>query len=306
MGGESVTLFGAALGGLISFLSPCVLPIVPGYISYMAGASLEEIGDAETRGDYAFFRRVMISAFAFVAGFTVVFTLLGASATLMGQVLIQWQYEIGLIAGVVVMLFGFNFLGRRTALIGAGVLIAVFVILGIAQLTGDFPRDGGLSFVAAAIALAFLWAVRRGWLMMDTRMNPELRTQMGIFGPFLLGLAFAFGWTPCIGPILAPILAIAGAQDTVGQGVTLLVFYSLGLGIPFLIAAASIGRFVGFMQSVAPHMRKVEMVAGGLLVMTGILIAGLLPLLTGGRLNWTLQSISTWLLNMFPSLQFLG
>ena len=306
MGGESVTLLGAALGGLISFLSPCVLPIVPGYISYMAGASLEEIGEAETRGDSAFFRKVMISAVAFVAGFTVVFTLLGASATLLGQTLIQWQYEIGLIAGVIVMLFGLNFLGKRPAFIGASILAAIFVVLGLYQFTTEYPSDGYLSQVAAAIALAFVWVIRRGLLMMDTRMNPEMREQMGIFGPFLLGLAFAFGWTPCIGPILSPILAVAGAQETVGQGMTLLVFYSLGLGIPFLIAAASVGRFVGFMQSAAPHMRKVEMFSGILLVVTGALIAGMVPLLTGGRVNWTLQSISSWLLDMFPALQFLG
>ena len=245
----------SALGaGAISFLSPCVLPLVPPYLCYMAGVSVDQFrGQPGAAGGGAVAAApvrlpLLIAAFAFVAGFSTVFVALGAGASTIGGLLRAYQQELAIIAGIVIILMGLNFLGVfRIAL---------------------FSREARFQTRGAPA-------------------NP--------FAAYLMGLAFAFGWTPCIGPVLGPILTLAGARDSVGEGAALLAVYSAGLGIPFLLAALFSGAFMRFMQSFRTHLGTVEKVIGGLLVLAGVLF------LTGG-----MQSMSFWLLERFPVLGTLG
>jgi cytochrome c-type biogenesis protein len=238
-----LTLTGVLLAGLISFLSPCVLPLVPPYLAYMAGTSVSAM-KAEGRGPDV---RVVAASTLFVLGFSTVFVLLGAGASSMGRVLRIYGDTLAIVAGVVIIIMGLHFLG-------------VF---------------------------------RIGLLYREARF--EVGKPAGLAGAYLMGLAFAFGWTPCIGPVLGSVMAVAGAQATVGQGMGLLAVYSLGLGIPFLLAAVFLGRFMGLMDRVKPHMGLIEKVMGGLLVLTG------LAFLTGG-----IATASYWLLEVFPVLGRLG
>jgi cytochrome c-type biogenesis protein len=241
-----LTLIGfvtAFLAGLISFLSPCVLPLVPGYVSYVTGSSLEELrtGRAETR-------RVMPLAVAFVLGFSTVFVALGASATLLGQLLLEWRYELGLAAGAIITLFGLHMLGL------------------------------------SPLAL----------LQQDTRL--EVGASGGrALGAYVLGLAFAFGWTPCIGPVLGAILTLGASTSDVARGTALLVIYSLGLGVPFLLAALFTGRLLGHMRRLARAGHALQRVAGAVLVAMGILM------MTG-----RLEVLAYWFLETFPVLSRLG
>ena len=186
----NVSIFAALLAGMLSFLSPCVLPLVPPYLVYLAGTSLERFADAETAPRVR--RETMVAAFVFVLGFTTVFVALGASASVLGAVLHAYSYVLGKIAGVVIIVMGLHFLGITP--------------------------------------IAFLMQERR----------LTVAKPVGLWGAYVMGLAFAFGWTPCIGPILGAILAIAGSEDTVAHGAGLLAVYSLGLGVPFMIAAFAV------------------------------------------------------------------
>ncbi|MBU3889901.1 cytochrome c biogenesis protein CcdA [Methylosinus sporium] len=239
-----VTYPAAAAAGVLSFLSPCVLPLVPPYLTFIAGASLEELTHA---GKSRARRDVLIASLLFVAGFSTVFVALGATASVFGKVLRANLEILSIAAGVAIILMGLHFLG-------------VFKI---------------------------------GLLYREKRL--EVGRPVGRLGAYVMGLAFAFGWTPCIGPILAAILAVAGSQETVGKGAALLGVYSAGLGLPFLGAAAAMGPFMGFMQKFKKHFGKVEKVVGALLVLTG------LAFLTGG-----MQSFSFWLLQTFPGLANFG
>lgn len=222
--------FGAAfLAGVVSFLSPCVLPLVPGYLSFMTGLSLEELdarGSARHAGRESLF---------FVLGFALVFTALGASATSAGRFLEANLPWLGKAAGAVVMLFGLH--------------------------------------LAGAVTIPFLYYQKRADLA---------GFQPGYLGSFLMGLAFAFGWTPCIGPILGAILALAAGQETVGRGMALLLVYSAGLGLPFVAAGFAVGRFAAFFSRYKPHIRKGEILAGALLFVIGALIFS-------GKLRWLLR-----------------
>ena len=244
----------SALGaGALSFLSPCVLPLVPPYLCYMAGVSVEEFqGRKSDDSTAAAPRQARIALFsaslAFVLGFTTVFVLLGAGASSIGAVLRAWQQELAIAAGVIIILMGLNFLG----------------VLRIPFLSREARFQGG----------------------------DEPATKLGAY---VMGLAFAFGWTPCIGPVLGPILTLAGGRETVGAGAALLAVYSLGLGIPFLIAALFSSSFMRFLARFRMHLGRVEKVMGGLLVLTGVLF------LTGG-----MQSMAFWLLETFPALGKLG
>lgn len=223
MGNDTVGFGAAFLGGIVSFLSPCVLPLVPGYISFMSGLTLEELsagGDDKTR-----MRHAGWESLCFVAGFSVVFTLLGATATTVGRVLAEQAVLVSKIAGGIVILFGLH-------------------------MTGVLPIK---------------------WLYYQKRADTAA-FKAGYVGSFLMGLAFAFGWTPCIGPILAGILAIAATRETVGQGMTLLLVYSLGLGIPFVLTGFAVSRFMRFFVRYKKHIRKGEIAAGLLLVAVGLLI----------------------------------
>jgi len=240
------TIGGAFLAGLISFISPCVLPIVPPYLCYLAGVSLEELTDEDRSA--ASVRNVFFAALAFVLGFTTVFVMLGASASFIGQAVTRHLDILSYIAGAIIIVMGLHFLG-------------VFKI--------------ALLYREARVQVA--------------------RKPAGVIGSYLIGLAFAFGWTPCVGPMLGTILFIASAEETVGQGAGLLAVYSLGLGVPFLLAAAFAGPFIEWAKKFRRHMATVEKVMGGMLVATGIMI------LTG-----QMAMISYWLLETFPAFAEFG
>ncbi|MFV0279697.1 MAG: cytochrome c biogenesis CcdA family protein [Rhodoblastus sp.] len=241
---SDVTISAAAAAGVLSFLSPCVLPLVPPYLTYIAGTTVEEIAEeGATRAR----RDVMLAAVLFVAGFTTVFVALGATASVFGQLVRANLNMLSMLAGLAIVGMGLHFLG-------------VF---------------------------------RLGFLYREKRL--ELEKPVGLWGAYLMGLAFAFGWTPCIGPILAAILAVAGSQDTAARGAGLLAVYSLGLGVPFLAAALAIEPFMNFIKKFRAHFGKVEKVVGAALVLTGV------AFLTGG-----MQTMSIWLLETFPGLAKLG
>src|SRR3954462_3991325 len=215
-----VTIFAALLAGLVSFLSPCVLPLVPPYLVYLAGSSLERLADAEAEPRAR--RETVLAALLFVCGFSTVFVALGASASVIGVVIRAYSAELSIVAGIAIIVMGLHFLG-------------VF---------------------------------RIGVLLREKRW--EMAKPVGLWGAYAMGLAFAFGWTPCIGPILAAILAVAASEQTVARGAGLLAVYSLGLGIPFLLAAFAVEPFAAFLVRFRRHLAQVEKAMGGLLVLTGI------------------------------------
>ena len=238
-----VSIAAALVAGMLSFLSPCVLPLVPPYLVYLTGTSLEHFA-AEPQPQAK--RRIMVAALLFVLGFSTVFITLGIGASAIGRLLLAYSYVLSKVAGVVIIIMGLHFLG----------------ITPIA------------------------------WLMQEKR--AEFARPVGLWGAYVMGLAFAFGWTPCIGPILAAILAVAAAEATVTRGATLLAIYSLGLGIPFLIAAFAVETFTGFMAGFRRHLGKVEKAMGGLLVLTGVAFL----------MGWV-QEAGSWLLLSFPALNAL-
>jgi len=237
-------VFGA---GVLSFLSPCVLPLVPPYLTYMSGASFEQMRDA-SRDSRAIYLRTLVTALFFIAGFAVVFVTLGATATAFGQVFRQALPILTPIAGLLIIAMGLHFLG----------------VYRIALLDRQM-RHGGPGAASGPV------------------------------GGFMLGLAFAIGWTPCIGPVLAAILSVAASQSTAYEGAALLAVYSLGLGVPFLLAGLAVGPFLSFFNTFKKHLHTVERVMGGLLVVTGLLF------LTG---NFT--RLSYWFLETFPVLSQFG
>ncbi len=240
-----VTLLAALLAGLVSFLSPCVLPLVPPYLVYLAGSSLERLTDDDP--ETGSLRDMLLAAFLFVCGFSTVFVALGASASVFGALIRAYSAELSIVAGIAIIAMGLHFLG-------------VF---------------------------------RIGVLLREKRM--EMVRPVGLWGAYAMGLAFAFGWTPCIGPILAVILSVAASEQTVARGAGLLAVYSLGLGIPFMLAALAVEPFAAFLVRFRRHIAQVERVMGGLLVLTGI------AFLTG-----SVSQASFWLLEMFPALGRIG
>jgi len=242
---QDVSIPAALIAGLVSFLSPCVLPLVPPYLVYLTGATIEHVANEEAPSSSR--RAVMISALLFVLGFSTVFVALGASASLVGNLIRAWSDELSILAGVVIIVMGLHFLGLT----------------------------------------------RIGLLMREGRL--PIPKPVGLWGAYVMGLAFAFGWTPCIGPILAAILSVAAAQATVEKGAGLLAIYSAGLGIPFLIAAFMVEQFAALFARMKQHLARVEHAMGVLLVLTGI-----------GFLTGSISSVSIWLLETFPSLQNIG
>lgn len=239
---------GALVAGVLSFLSPCVLPLVPPYLCFIAGISLDDLaGDVEARAAWPNWRVVALS-FAFVLGFATVFVALGASASLVGKTITAHFELLGVVAGVVILMLGLHFLG----------------------------------------------VLRIGVLFREARFQ-MVRRPAGFLGAYVVGLAFAFGWTPCVGPVLAAILIIAGVEGSAAQGALLLGAYAAGIGIPFLLASLLSGYFIRLATRLRNHMGAIEKMIGGALVLTGILF------LTG-----SMPRIAGWLLQTFPAFGTIG
>jgi cytochrome c-type biogenesis protein len=265
-----VSLAAAFLAGLVSFLSPCVLPLVPGYISMLSGIGMEQLrqGQPPRAGLFA-------SSFAFVAGFSLVFISFGASASAVGSFLRQNRALLAPVAGALILLFGLHLLGALIKLnLRAGIILgAVLVVLGGAALPHHAPLFAGLGavhFFSLSI-IGFFGPTFARWLNRDVHLR-STSTQPGVWSGFFLGFAFAFGWTPCIGPILATVLALAAASDTIARGVLLLAVYSAGLAVPFLLTALGIGQFLRFYQRFRRHLHAVELFSGALLLFVGGLV----------------------------------
>ncbi|HEY4345272.1 MAG TPA: cytochrome c biogenesis protein CcdA [Parvibaculum sp.] len=259
MASFDISYAAAAAGGLLSFLSPCVLPLVPAYLCFIAGTSFEELtrenASGEMLGSEGLTRRVALGSVGFVLGFSTIFIALGASASAINPLILAHKELLGRIAGLVIIVFGLHYMG----------LLRISVLNREARFQPNHLGD-----VTQNLWLQFL-------------------------SPYVLGLAFAFGWTPCIGPILATILAIAASQESLASGVALLATYSLGLGIPFLAAAFAVRGFLAFAVRIRRHMGKIEKAAGLLLAGTGLLMA-----------LGSFERIAIMLLNVFPFLARLG
>ena len=232
-------LFIALGAGLISFLSPCVLPLIPGYISYISGSSINELIEKKNVN--------LFPIILFTVGFSIVFIFFGAASTLLGQVLLQNSYELRIIAGVIIIILSLHIIGT--------------------------------------INIKFL--------------NYEKRVQTNIkknfFSPILIGMAFAFGWTPCIGPILGSILVLASTEESLKQGILLLAFYSIGLAVPFILSGYLIQKFLIFSKNFKKNINKVSKIGGSILLITGILM-----------ITNQLQAFGYYLLKIFPFLQNFG
>ena len=280
-----VSILYAFVAGIISFLSPCVLPLVPGYVSMLSGIGVEQLRAGQPPRNSLF-----ASSLAFVAGFSVVFISFGAAASAVGQFLLQHKSLMGPVAGAVIILFGLHLVGWLIKLpVNAGLVIGGVLAFGAAILWRRSGTEtmgpGGLfgSVQLLSVALIFLAGPSlTRWLNRDVRFhNLGAQTEeeaksggalSGVTSGFLLGFAFAFGWTPCIGPILAAVLALAANAETISRGVFLLAVYSAGLAVPFLLTALGINRFLHFYQRFRRHLHTVEVLSGVLLLFVGGLI----------------------------------
>jgi cytochrome c-type biogenesis protein len=268
---NDVSLAGAFLAGLISFLSPCVLPLVPGYISMLSGIGVEQLrqGQQPKGGLFA-------SALSFVVGFSVVFISFGASASAVGGFLQKHKALMIPVAGALILLFGLHLLGGLIRMkVSAGIILgAVLVALGVASLVHHGPLFLGLGaahFFSLSV-IGFFGPTFARWLNQDVRLRNTDTKQPGMLSGFLLGFAFAFGWTPCIGPILATVLTLAATSESVTRGILLLAFYSAGLAVPFLLTALLFGQFLQFYKNFRTHLHVVELLSGALLLFIGGLI----------------------------------
>ena len=233
---EILVAFGA---GLISFLSPCVLPLIPGYISYISGNSLNELIEKKNVN--------LIPIILFTVGFSIVFIIFGAASTFLGQVLLQNSYELRVAAGLIIIILSLH-------------------IIGIINLK-----------------------------ILNYEKRIQTKTNTNFYSPILIGMAFAFGWTPCIGPILGSILVLAATEDTINKGVLLLISYSLGLALPFILSGYLIQKFLIFSKNFKNNINLISKIGGIILLITGVLI-----------LTNQLQALGYYLLNIFPFLQKFG
>ncbi|MEQ3726530.1 MAG: cytochrome c biogenesis protein CcdA [Tateyamaria sp.] len=243
-----VTYLGALLAGLLSFLSPCILPVVPFYLSYLAGVSMNQIS-AEAEISRAVRMRAFLAACCFALGVITVFMGLGATATAFGQMVREYFDVLRWVAAAIIIAMGLHFLG----------------------------------------------IVRIGFLYRQFRADAGNTSNVGLFGAFVIGLAFAFGWTPCVGPVLAAILFTAAGQETAGQGALLLFTYGLGMTLPFIAAALFIGPFMRFMARFRRHLGLIEKIMGALLILFGVLIA-----------TNSINYIAQWMLEHVPWFSAIG
>ena len=234
-----IELFIAFSAGLISFLSPCVLPLIPGYISYISGSSLNELIEKKNIN--------LIPIILFTLGFSVVFIIFGAASTFLGQVLLQNSFELRIVAGLIIILLSLHIIGL----------------------------------------------INIKFLNFEKRVEAKINTNF--YSPIIIGMAFAFGWTPCIGPILGSILVLAATEDSINKGILLLTSYSLGLALPFILSGYLIQKFLIFSKNFKKNINLVSKIGGIILLITGILI-----------LTNQLQALGYYLLNIFPFLQNFG
>ena len=225
--------------GLISFLSPCVLPLIPGYISYISGSSINELVEKKNVN--------LIPIILFTVGFSIVFIIFGAASTFLGQVLLQNSYELRIVAGLIIIILSLHIIGL----------------------------------------------INIGFLNYEKRIQTNIKKNF--FSPILIGMAFAFGWTPCIGPILGSILVLASTEESLGRGILLLFFYSIGLAIPFILSGYLMQKFLIFSKNFKNNINKVSKIGGIILLITGILI-----------ITNQLQALGYYLLDIFPFLQNFG
>jgi len=267
---DHVTILTAFVAGIISFLSPCVLPLVPGYISMLSGIGVDQLQKEEKPQG-----RLLAAAGAFILGFSMVFIAFGASASAIGQFLVRNKATMAPVAGAIILLFGLHLIGwlvkipLKVGLIVGAALVAAGVAVGFRpSITGG--KFGTVHFVSLAL-IFLLGPFLSRWLNRDVHFR-HMGGQPGIFSGFLMGFAFAFGWTPCIGPILGAVLALAATQATVSRGVGLLAVYSAGLALPFFLTALGISRFLTFYRRFRRHLHVVEVFSGVLLLAVGGLI----------------------------------
>jgi cytochrome c-type biogenesis protein len=242
-----ISYAGALGGGILSFVSPCVLPLVPAYLCFLGGASMEQLAGEEA-AEAGASRRVIVSALLFILGFSTVFVALGASASAISGVLLQHKLILGQIAGVIIIVFGLHIMGM----------------------------------------------MRLPFLNRDVRLHLQ-NHPTNLVGAYVLGLAFAFGWTPCIGPILATVLSVAARGDSFWYGTSLLSVYAAGLGIPFLLAAFLAAPFLRWMKRMRGQMRRIELATGGLLIVTGLLF-----------LFNSFELLGFWLIELIPIIGNIG
>jgi cytochrome c-type biogenesis protein len=265
-----VSIFAAFVAGLVSFLSPCVLPLVPGYISMLSGIGVEQLkeGQAPRAG-------LLGSALAFVLGFSIVFITFGASASAVGSFLVRNRNLLAPLAGALIVLFGLHLVGLLAKItVRVGLVIGVIMVaLGVALSLRPGLLGASIKAVQVyALSVIFLLGPSMTrWLNRDVHFR-NMGGKPGALSGFLMGFAFAFGWTPCIGPILASVLGIAATRETVSQGVFLLACYSAGLAIPFLLTALGIGGFLKFYQRFRRYLHTVEVFSGVLLLAVGGLV----------------------------------
>ena len=233
---EIIIAFGA---GLISFLSPCVLPLIPGYISYISGSSINDLVEKKNIN--------LFPIILFTVGFSIVFIIFGAASTFLGQVLLQNSYELRIVAGLIIIILSLHIIGL----------------------------------------------INIGFLNYEKRIQTNIKKNF--FSPILIGMAFAFGWTPCIGPILGSILVLASTEESLSRGILLLLFYSIGLAIPFIISGYLMQKFLIFSKNFKKNINKISKIGGIILLLTGILI-----------ITDQLQALGYYLLNVFPFLQNFG
>ncbi len=248
MEGFDVSYPGAFVAGLLSFLSPCVLPLVPPYLCFLGGLTMKELADQQAAGRHQASLKVFLSALAFVLGFSTIFVALGATASSIGQALGSHLDSLSKVAGVIIVVLGLHFLG----------------------------------------------ILRFSLLFREARFQVA-RRPAGLLGAYVVGLAFAFGWTPCVGPVLAAVLFVAGGEDSVTQGAALLTAYALGIGLPFLVASLAARPFMAFAARFRRGVALVEKTMGALLVLTGVLF-----------LSGNFSDLAYWMLETFPFLGRVG
>jgi len=286
-------VFAAGLG---SFLSPCVLPLVPGYLSMLSGVGVDQLKEGETGTS-----KLLPPALAFVVGLSAVFITMGATASAVGHFLLQHRNLLAPIAGALIILFGLHLIGVlikmsvRVGLIVGAVLVAIGLFLNFGTHAEMVIKP--VHLYAASLIFLFGPPMSR-WLNRDVHMRDVGGKSPGIVSGFLLGFAFALGWTPCIGPILTTVLAIAASRGSVRDGVILLTLYSAGLSIPFLLTAVGVGRFMKFYQKFRRHLHTVEVCSGVLLLLIGGLIFTNGLTLISGHLNGA--SLDTVLVKIMP------